>query len=543
MSDHMIKTSTARTLGLLGLCFPTLVGCLPEDDLSDLTIEAPSPSISLPLLNTNLSVTDIITVKEGGRLTENEDHTYSVLYNSERKSDPVGDFFPKIPAQSYEKGFSLGINSPAFQLKSPAQKFQGDMSLDLAELNIFALESKQGFLDLTLTSDYQHDLEVQITFSNIRLKEDGSPFVWTPNVINGWSNRVSTVRKNLSDYRIELVDGKVSYELEVTIDGSGKPISEDEVLTLGINMGDIEFAYLAGSFTEIDVPLPADTLDIPVLASAVNGTVSLNPTIRMDFSSSFGVPVASDFSSVFIKQKSGKRVQLQDEGDQTFFSGNYEFPYVTQRNDSSATAQQLISRSTSNIEEAFAELPYGLLYDLGFTLNSAQEDTSFITDRSQIAAKVAVELPLEGSFDLVLQDSIPVDFQALEDVEELRLLIKTENSFPIQARLQVYFLDENGQRILNADGQPISLFGDEDEFLKAAELLDSTTGKTRPAAIDLPLVATIGYDDFQQVREATHLLVRTDLESISDEANQIKLYSFYNIRFSLATQIKTSLKR
>lgn len=539
----MIKTYTARTLGLLGICLPSLVGCLPEDDLSDLKIEAPSPSISLPLLNTNLTVTDIITVKEGGRLTENEDHTYSVLYRSQRQTKPVGDFFPKIPAQSYAQGFSLGINSPSFQLKSPTQKFQGSMALDLAELKVFALESKQGFLDLTLTSEYQHDLEVRVTFPNIKHKVDGTFLVWNPNVINGWSNRVSTVRKELSDYRIELVDGTLSYELEVTIDGSGKSISEHEELTLGINMEDIEFAYLAGNFTDILVPLPADTLDIPVLANAVEGTVTLNPTLRIGFSNSYGVPVASDFSSVFVKQKSGNTVQLKDEGDQSFFSGNYEFPFIAHRNDSSATAEQIIDRSTSNIEDAFAELPYGLMYDLGFTLTSAPEDTSFVTDQSQIDVKIEVELPLEGTFDVVLQDSIPVDFQALEDVEELKVLIKTENSFPIEALLQVFFLDENGQRIVDENGQPILLFGDEEKFLVAAELIDSNTGKTRSATVDLPLTATINQETFQNVRHATHLLVRTDLESVSADANRIKLYSFYNIRFNLATQIKTSLDR
>ena len=539
----MIKTYTARTLGLLGICLPSLVGCIPEDDLSDLKIEAPSPSISLPLLNTNLTVTDIITVKEGGRLTENEDHTYSVLYSSQQQTMPVGDFFPKIPAQSYAQGFSLGINSPAFQLKSPTQKFVGSMTLDLAGLKVFTLESKQGFIDLTLTSEYQHDLEVRVTFPNIKLKADDSPFVWNPNVINGWSNRVSTVRKDLSDYSIDLVDGKIFYELEVTIDGSGKSISEFEELTLGINMEDIEFSYLAGNYTDIAVPLPADTLEIPVLANAVNGTVGLNPTLHMDFSNSYGVPVASDFSNVFIKQKSGNTVRVKDEGNQSFFSGNYEFPFVAHRDDSSATAEQIIDRSTSNIEDAFAELPYGLMYDLGFTLNSSPEDTSFVTDQSQIDVKLEVELPLEGTFDIVLQDSIPVNFQDLDDVKELKVLIKTENSFPIEARLQVFFLDEDGQRIVDENGQPISLFGDEEKFLVAAELIDSNTGKTRPATIDLPLAATINQESFQNVRQATHLLVRTDLKSVSADANQIKLYSFYNIRFNLATQIKTSLNR
>lgn len=542
MSVYMTKIlQTARTLGLIGICAPALLGCFPEDDLSDLKIEAPSPVVSLPLLNTNLSVTDIITIEEGkGLLTENADHSYHILYQSQVKTDPVAQFFPKIPEQNHTESFSLGINSSAFSLRSPTQTFQGTMSLDLAGLTVFALESKQGFLDLTLTSDYQHNVEVQVVFPNIKNKVDGTPFVWDPNVINGWSNRMSTVRRALSDYRIELINGTISYELEITIDGSGRPISDQENITLEVGMSEIEFAYLSGNFNGIALPVKSDTLEIPILASAIEGDVELNPSLRMSFKNSYGVHITSDFSRFSVEQKSGNVVRLQDEGEQIFFNGEYSFPFAAHRNDSAATQSQVINRSTSNIEEAFAELPRGLIYDLGFTLNSAPEDTSFVTDQSQIEVDVAVELPLEGSFDIVLQDSIPINFHDMEGVESMKVLIKTENTFPIDAHLRVYFLGGDGQLITDEQGEPYSLFGEEDKLLVAARLTDSHTGKTQPEIVDLPLVATINQENFRMVRDATHLVVRTDLESVSEDANQVKLYSFYSIRFGLATQIKTS---
>lgn len=532
---------TARTLGLIGICTPALIGCFPEDDLSDLKIETPSPVVSLPLLNTNLTIGDIITIEDGkGILTENEDHSYHILYRSQIKTEPVKNFFPDIPEQHHSESFSLDINSPAFSLKSPPQTFRGDMTFDLNGLTVYALESKEGFLDLTLTSDYQHNVEVQVTFPNIKSRTDGSPFVWNPNVINGWSNRVSTERRPLSDYSIELVNGTVSYELEVTIDGTGRPISEHEELTLEVRISEVEFAYLSGNFNGIALPTKPDTLDIPILASAIEGTVALNPTLKMDFKNSYGVRIASDFSDVAIEQKSGNIVKLRDEGDYTFFSGEYNFPSATHRHDSLVTSSQVINRATSNIGEAFAELPRGLMYNLGFTLNSAPEDTSFVTDQSLVEVDLSVELPLEGRFDIILQDSIPVNFRDMEDVESMRILVKTENTFPIDAHLQIHFLGEDGELITDENGRPFSLFGDEDKILVAAELVDSNTGKTQPEIVDLPLVANIDQENFRAVRDATHLVVRTNLESVSKDANQVKLYSFYTIRFGLATQIKTS---
>lgn len=537
-------TRSLRTLGPVGyLVFSSLwlAGCMPEDDLSDLEIKAPSPSIALPLLNTNLTVSDIITIDEGdGLLTENDDHTYSVLYRSQVASESAATFLPAIPDQSSTQNFSLGINSPSFQMKSPTQKFKGSVAIDMAGLTVFSLESKMGVMNLGLTSEYRHDLEVKLTFPDLKERSTGDPLTWEE-TISAWSTGTVSRQDELADYTLALTDGELTYELEVTVKGSGQPISENQKITLDITMEDIEFGYLSGNFAGLDVPISADTLQIPLLAGAVDGTVGLNPTLRFQFINSFGVEVAADLTNSFVIQEDGKNVQLTDKPEHAFFGGGYALPFKQQRDDSVAIQSHEVDESTSNIKSAFAELPRSFRFGPKFTLNSAPEDTSFVTDKSLIAVHTEVELPLEGTFDLILQDSIPVDFSNLEDVEELKVLVKTENSFPLAANLRIFFLDQSGHLILNDAQQPVSLFGEDDQLLVAAELIDSSTGKTRPATIDLPIAATLDKDKFERVRSATHLLVRTALTSVSDANNQIKLYSFYNVRFSLATQIKTSI--
>ena len=542
MFKGMIKSlRTPGTIGCLILSSLWLTGCFPEDDLSDLEIKAPSPSIALPLLNTSLTVTDIITIDEAeGLLTENEDHTYSVLYRSGVASKTAEAILPSIPDQEDYAQFTLEINSPAFQMKSPPQKFEGRMEMDMAGLKVFSLESKQGNISLTLDSDYQHDLDIKLTFVGIKDRVTGNPLVWNT-IINAWSNKIVSKDYNLADYSVELIDGEISYELDVAIQGSGQPISESQQIRLYTEITDIKFSYLSGNFTDIDVSAPADTLPIPLLDGAVDGTLGLNPTLRFQFTNSFGVRTASDLTNSFVVQEDGKNVQLTDKSGYNFFSGGYSLPFRQLRNDSAATQRHVVNESTSTIRTTFAKLPRSFRFGPRFTLDSAPEDTSFITDQSKIEVRTEIELPLEGTFDIVLQDSIPVDFANLEDVEELKMLIKTENSFPLSANLRIFFLDEDRQMILNEAQQPISLFGEEDQLLVAAELIDSSTGKTRPATIDLPIAATLDQDKFERVRSATHLLVRTALNSVSDANNQVRLYSFYSVRFNLATQIKTSL--
>ena len=112
---------------------------------------------------------------------------------------------------------------------------------------------------------------------------------------------------------------------------------------------------------------------------------------------------------------------------------------MTERSPEPATEIYQINEQTSNIDDAFANIPSNLAYGFGFELNSAETDTSFITRDSQIGVDLGLELPLEAGFDLTLEDSIDISFSELDDVKELKLLLKTENDFPIDANLQVYF--------------------------------------------------------------------------------------------------------
>jgi len=274
----------------------------------------------------------------------------------------------------------------------------------------------------------------------------------------------------------------------------------------------------------------------------VDGTIATNPNMSFSFSNSFGVPISPDFSRLYIERVDKTVVRLQDEDGFNFFEGGFTFPYLKERSIEPKVDTYQINGETSNIDEAFSNIPTALAYGFGFRLNSSEIDTSFISDESQIGIDLNLEVPLEAGFDIVLEDSIEVSFSELEDVEELKLLLKTENDFPINANLQVYFLDSEGNIIENADGEQIRLFEGEDKFLVAAEVVNTATGETVPANTDLPTTATIDRDKFEKVRDASHILVRAQFNSVSDVSNnRIKLYSFYSIRFSLATQIKASI--
>lgn len=530
--------------GIIALASGVLIGCLPEDDFQDIEVMAPSPKVSLPLLNTNLTLSNLInTDKTGSVLIENQDKSYSLLYKTGIASPPVEEFFPAIPEQHYAKSYAL-----VKQDLSPINDIlifgpiQDEIPLDLNDLTLYKIESKKGFLNLTLHSTYQHNIEAKISFPGIKDKQ-GQTLILVYD-LQPWKGSSSTQSISLEDYDINISNSKLNYGMEVTIASSvtGKPISATDEIRFEFSMADIAFSYLEGNFSNITIPVDADTMHIPILANAVQGNIALNPKLKLNFSNSFGVNIVPDLSNVYVKRQSGSVVKLMDEGNSNFFSGLFEIPYPRDRKEAAATKLQMVADNNSNIEEAFAEIPREVNYNFGFAMSSGESDTSFVASNSRIGVDMQVELPLEGSFDITLEDTMAVDFNDLsENLEELKVLIKTENSFPINANLQIYFLDKYGEMIKDEHGEPITLFEEGTKFMKAATIINTQTGETKALSTDMPLAATINNSKYNLLKDTKNFLVRTEMNSSSEQDNKVKLYSFYNIRFSMAMQIKASL--
>jgi len=516
-----------------------LASCMPEDDFQDLEIMAPSPSLSLPILNTSLRVSDLIRTEEGGLLEENPDGSYSLFYRQSIQTPAISEFFPEIPEQQFQETYSLGFSTPSFWFSPPPINYEGTIGLDLDGLSIYGIECKQGNLNISINSDYDHDISLKLTLNDV-LDASNNPLTLEFEMFN-WGTRNVSEFVDLSGYYLDIDNNELSYSAEVSIVGSGQPIDANDEVTLDFSLSDLAFSYLEGNFSKVSIPINADTLAIPMLANAINGNVALNPNLTIDIQNSFGVPISPDLSNIYVRRSSGTEVRLLDEGESNFFSGEFVLPYQQDRNELPAMLSQRINRDNSNLDEAFAELPRGIAYLLGFELSSGAEDTSFVTDNSSIGIDMEVEVPLEASFDITLEDTLALDLGTDQDIEQLKLLIKTENDFPIDAYLQIYFLDDSGQMIYGSDNEPLKAFDEQAQLLKAAQIINSSTGETQSVTIDMPITATLDAEKVNLIQNAGSILVQANLLSNSEDNNMIRLYSSYGIRFSLAMQIQSSI--
>ena len=522
--------SVAATLLLIS-------GCLPDESLSELDSMAPSPRISLPLLTSNVSLSEVINMEEGGLLQENEDNTYSIFYNTSFASEPLSNYFQGIPDQYYNKSFSFVASVPSFSFSSPPVTYNETIPFDFINQLLTEIGCKSGILMLNLSSSYQHDVQATLSFPDI-ISPTGEALEMHL-FLNGSGYAYENQSVDLSGYTIVPDNNEVSYSIELQITGSGAPINSWDEIQLNFTVNNLDFSYLEGNFEEFQIPIEPGELEIPLLNNVASGNIALQPKVTLNFINSFGVPSVADFSNIIVENKNGI-VTLQDRGEGDFFNDNYAFPYPDSRTGLPAQLSYEISGQNANINEAFASIPKRIEYALGFSAGSQPGETNFIADTSQINVEVAMEIPLAGSFELLLSDTLAIDFGELEDVEELKMLIRTENAFPIDANLQIYFLDEYQQIILGNNGEPVQLFSTSENILKAATITNPATGETTPSITDPPIAGVISGDQFSLIQQAGYLLIAVQLNSVSDDDNNIRLYSFYDLHIDIAMQAKAS---
>lgn len=512
-------------------------GCLPDESLNELDSMAPSPKISLPLLSSTVSLSEVINMEEGGLLQENEDNTYSIFYNTSFASEPLRNYFQDIPDQYYNKSFSFVAEVPSFPLSLPPIPYNETIPFDFIDQTLTEIGCKSGSLAISLSSGYQHEVQATLSFPDIISSDD--EVLEMRFFLNNSGNAYENQSVDLSGYTIVPDNNEISYSIELQITGSGAPINSGDEIQMSLSVNNLDFSYMEGNFDEFQIPIEPGELEIPLLNNVATGNVALQPKITLNFANSFGVPAVADFSNIIVENKNGV-VTLQDREEGNFFHDQYAFPYPENRADIPAQLRYDISGQNSNLHEAFASIPERIYYALDFMAGSRPGETNFIADTSRINVGVDMEIPLAGSFELLLSDTLAVDFGEIKDVEELKMLIRTENAFPIDAHLQIYFLDQNQQIIPGSDGEPVQLFSTSENILKAATIVDPATGETSPSITDPPIAGAINGDQFSLVQQAGYLLIEVQLNSVSDDNNNIRLYSFYDLQIDIAMQAKAS---
>ena len=135
-----------------------------------------------------------------------------------------------------------------------------------------------------------------------------------------------------------------------------------------------------------------------------------------------------------------------------------------------STSTVVFNEVNSNIDELIENKPHTLAVDFELLLNpDDNQDDGFLFKNYGVKSELQIEIPLSFSgSNISLKDTVDVSF-SIDNIEQASFTLLAQNSYPIDAEIKMYLLDQNNMVLesllseqivqaseVDADGKTIS---------------------------------------------------------------------------------------
>jgi hypothetical protein len=257
----------------------------------------------------------------------------------------------------------------------------------------------------------------------------------------------------------------------------------------------------------------------------------VDPRVKFIFSNSFGIPVRSTFSRADGRDIQGNAVAL------TGYPNPFNIPYSLTPGTVAIDSFEL-NKSNSNFSAYVGNEPYWNFFEYDIDLNPlGSSNRNWVTDSSVVECKAVFEIPLYGTAkNYSLESKIPLDLHEIDFnvLDSLLFRLHTENGFPIDIRLQLYFEDSTTATIYD------SLFISDLLIMPSADVDgNGLVQEIHPKTID------VMFDRMRllNIQGANRLRLTGDFNTLFEGSTQpdVRLYEFYSILIQMGIQAKFNI--
>ena len=501
--------------------------------------------VAIPLVSAEIDIEDMLERDTGDIISTGNDGELFLAYVTPPTYISASEIV-EIPEQS----FSISVN-PAPQ-NLPA--LNNSISYADTNINAFtfpsgeeltAIEFSQGILTINIVNNLSHEVILNITIPSLVDNLGG----YFSDVLTAPANNPAVTQANLSNYVFDLTKGSLGFNemvvyLDVTINGSGSPISTTDDLTFSFSMDNLEFSTILGDIKYQEFDLGSIPLEIDIFSNSESAVEFLltNPEIKHTIQNSFGFTANMGMQAMYYEDLQGNLIGnvLYDSSA----SGNLQpapfyFPTIQQPLVQGDSVISVIAMNATNstINELINSTPKSIVSNPVVVVNADSNITNnnFILSTSKISVSTEITLPLEGyAGGWVMGDTIPFDFKVDElfssetDIDSAVIKFSTINGWPVEVNFTLELLDSNMNLLSSiADGEMV---------------LESATLDANGRVIDVSQqkVTLLGcnescVDNLNQTKFV--ILLVTAGTSDYDNQQSVKIYSDYKLQLSMALLI------
>ena len=481
--------------------------CIP--DIQDVKLDDWQPEVAIPLLNTQVTIQDLLdNFETGGFLEQDADNFLTVVYQG------------NVLSQKGEEIISLEDFSIPMLVSEQTIPY-ADLPFDV---EITKVVLKEGSFDYSLQSNFTEDMDVTIQIPS--LKKDGQMLAM--DMVMDYTGNGAVVMNNSMDLQGYTMDFSNGLEMKYIAKKQGNN-QKEQLNNVSFSFSNLKYSYVEGKFGQYVFSLPIDSLVLDIFNNVSNGNIYFeSPRIQLNIKNSFGMPI---------------RITSNNFTAQTLLNGQQNittplnagvdlaYPSLAEVGQYKSTAI-LLDKNSSNLANIIASSPTQINYEFTALANPVDVNlTGFAKDDSAFEVDVDVELPLwfrAGNF--TYEKTTDFDLSDIDQIEELEFKLITKNGLPLDTDMQLYFEDANGN-VLD------SLLTNNQSLLVAADV--DNNGKVTASGDHTELVSFTGAR-IQNIQRATKIRLKAELSTANMGATSVKLFADYESSFQLG--VKAILK-
>lgn len=441
-----------------------------------------NPSVSLPLIDTRIDISDISGSLDslGLEMSEGDFGTVVLKYSQSVFSGVAEDYF-NVEDQSSPNILITGIDSQNLS-GSGEYQFSEEGTVIVGDLGTEKLDSlllKGGNIIVHIFNSF--DADVTATFSIPELEFDNTPYTESFNLVNGENTRSRSLDNGMFDFtQGGTEDNQLSYKIEGTIYFDNTVITPDQRLEVYFEIVDPGFKGIYGESIDRELLNQQGSQDVNFFQNnTLDGFTIQEPSLSVTLENSFGVTLMTDINEISIVDKNDNVVSLSG----SFLDDNNPFslqgPGLNEIGES-VTTTYTVSHENSNLNELISLVPKRFVYDARGYVEAGQN--LFVLDTSKVNVTAEVVLPLFGSINnLAYEETFDFDGSVFNNIDLAKFTFTIDNKFPFQANIELYFL--NDQDVI------LDSFFNDDPELFAASPVDvngvSTEVQTKVITLDL----------------------------------------------------------
>ncbi len=401
-----------------------------------------NPEFAIPLAYGRLDVADVLARVDSTDLVElNSSGLLALVYE--------GDVFrlrAKDLLRFRDVNESFVIPSTVDQDPFPAGTTvtidgSANQNLSIDGVNARFLSAKAGVIDLTVNNSFQNPVNLTVTLTNS--SKNGNPLQFNLSVpANATRNQVVSLGGTTVDFG---AGNELNIDYAIEIVSEGNPLTSNDALDLDFAFRAVEYRELRFDQYSETVTIPEDSIKLDIFKNSDPLGDNLDfgfqdPSVNITIDNGFALP-----SEILINKLNA----VGDNGvSEPILLQSFPNPFPINAPSTpfeKAFTTDSINSSNSNISAILTPEDKFVSYDFAFR-TLPEGGMASVSDQSSLGLRARVNLPLTGYAEgWVISDTLSLTADIEEgDFESANILVNITNQFPVNAELQVYFMDNDG---------------------------------------------------------------------------------------------------